>query len=127
MANIHLSGLEEFNQDCCHVVASKFFHGVLGEQPVEKVLHELGWVLLMLALLHQLGDQQLAIVYISFPNAIASHNDELVIGMARHLLHVRMARDHLLLVGKAVVALVLEVAFIKSERYRWRESGSTHR
>ena len=101
--NIHLSGLQEFNQDCCHIVAAELLHGVLGEQPVQEVLHELDRVFLLVAFLHQFSYHLLAIVYISFPDAIAPHNDELIVGMTRNFLHVWVARDHLLLVGKVAI------------------------
>jgi hypothetical protein len=71
-------------------------------------LAEFFWFFLLLT---QFIEEQLAIVYVSLPNSIASHYDELVIGMPRHLPNVRVARDHLLFVVQTAAVFILEVAY----------------
>jgi hypothetical protein len=102
--------LDELDEDGGHVVAAQLLEGAFSDEAVEELLHEFGGVLLVLPPVNELVDHELAIVYVSLPNAIAAHYDELVIGVARHLLHVRVAGNHLVFVAQTGVALVLEVA-----------------
>jgi hypothetical protein len=96
------------NEDGGHVVAADARVGVGGQQEVQHVLGHLLCLLLLEVLLHHV-DQSLAVLHVLLPDAVASHQDELVLASDFELLYVWVTGDHLLVEGQRLVLLVVEV------------------
>ena len=92
-------GSKELDQDGRHVVASDTFLGVLSEQKIKEIFHESLVVLVGLEVGLDDVDQSLAVVYISLPNSIAPHENELISSLSINFPNIGLTGYHLLVVG----------------------------
>ncbi len=97
------------NEDDCHVVAPDPTVRVGRQQTIQQVLHNLLRLLPSLDVSPYDFYQSLAILHVLLPNAVAAHHDELVLRGDWELFDIGVAGDHLLVIGKVFVFLVVKV------------------
>lgn len=83
-----------------HIIASHLLTGLLREYRIKQVRQNIKSLNAGLPLIGDPRDHRLAVIHVLLPNAIAAHDDELVLpGLPRNFCHVRPADDELLVVG----------------------------
>ena len=89
---------EELDQDSGHVVAPDAFLGVFSEQKIKEILHELLVFLVGLEIGLDNIYESLAVIYVSLPNSVAPHENELVAILSIKFPNIGFTGYHLLVI-----------------------------
>lgn len=103
--------LVEFNQYAAHVIASQLLlGGVFGQKPVQQFLEHLFGPLTAHPLLADDSNEILTVFLISFPDAVAADEDEVIVLAEFNYFDFGVAGDGLAVVLQLCVFLVVEIA-----------------